>query len=261
MLAGCGASTNHTVQLDTRIWTSGQNNGQVNVYFDHLPRNLGCGGEKPVQRAFDHSGIQFFELCGEASIFIPSKVLVVDGKMQRTLVANHEAFHLIVQLGRRASLRTRMDAISYVASEARIPDSSSLELVNTFYRAVISSATRDSTQCQEMRASYNALSDFDKGKVAWESAMEWPAEFYMANASNLDEERYLKFRTRELTYVGEDIKYLAGYYALKVVDSKRSRIAWQAEYAAGASPIDIFASTLNCGTILQPSALVSMKGT
>ena len=260
MFAGCEGDSAHKVELNTLVWTPGPQGSFTQVFFGRLPRNSSCEDVAKSQKGPDGSEIQFFDSCGVASIFVPSKALLVDGKEQRALVASHEAFHLMVQIGKATSLKVRMDAVTYLSAAEQTRHTRSVDKMNAFYRAALDRATGRTTQCQQLRETYAALNDLEKGRAAWESSIEWPAEFYMAKVNHLDEARYVRFRKNELQYVEEDIKYLAGYYALGFVDAHQSRANWQAEYVAGVNPVDLFSKAIGCGPILQPSAVVSMKG-
>ena len=238
------------VGLDRHAWL-GKGESKAVVWFLDGDARLTCA-DGNTYSVDVRDRIYIFEGCGSIHVVMPDGY--ASDNEQMTAIAVHEAFHALVQLSTRSSMR--LDATESISLDMK--ELSTGNTTRFFMNIANALSVQDGgLSCNELQGMFLSLSSGERRYVVWGSYIEWPAEFYMSTSLGFDDAWYLQFRKGYSGWTDVDWKYVAGYFAMKRIDVGFGRESWQTSYTNGQHPLDALWSSLGCeGRLLPPSSLV-----
>jgi len=238
------------VDLDRHAWL-GNGGSKAIVWFLDGDAQITCE-DGSVYSVGNRDRIHMFEGCGSVHVVMPDGYVSDRGQM--TAIAVHEAFHALVQLSTQSNMR--LDAVESISLDMK---GLSTENTTRFFKLIANalSSHEGRLPCNELKRLFLSLSSGERRYVVWGSYIEWPAEFYMSTTLGFDDAKYLQFRKGYPRWTEVDWKYVAGYFAMKRIESRFGRRSWQTAYTGGQHPLDALWSSLGCeDRLLSPSPLV-----
>lgn len=252
-----GAAMDHIDHhIDKSVWTQVADPNGALIIFGYRRGMDVCGKNLSAQAvlALESNEDAVFGTACDRRIVIVRDISTPDGRLDRSAVAAHEAFHSAVQY---ALLRPRLDLVGFPG----YPEGRYLDLIEARSR-VLMHAIRSGNQsavCSALQQ-IRSLPEMVRDYFLYRSYWEWPAEHYMRHSvlAGLSWEEYLARRKAWSEGRGNPL-YEVGVAALDQVEATRGRESWQKDYMGGEAPINMIAVVNGCEPVLNPSILVDIK--
>lgn len=251
------------VKLDQTVWTQAAE-PQASVWFSRDSNFVQCVGNGKVRKLnkviseLSVGNVLFGRGCGNIVVLMPEAAQKDIPPDDRLAVARHEAFHAMAQLAIEHKIR-----LDLVASSELIDKRQEDIAVASFFENLAGSLDRGghNETCNLLSEGFKNLSDSEQISINWQSYIEWPAEFYMAESLFANNERgYLLLRHKSLEKGRINWRYIAGYRAMNLIDGRVGRRNWQRMYNNGVAPLDLLGQALGCNEpILSFSPIVDMR--